>query len=638
MLLSRFWILFLAVVAGVACGAAMLARGMVNRQYDNDLANNLRRDRLVVESTLKLEARAQIDAIAPIAADSDVRAALRAANGRQNDAALNDVSSRLREQLRSLNRQLEGLSADILFAVDRNGVIVAQLGPYERRLGAGLGTFPLVARALAGYVRDDVWTYDTNAYRMAARPVIDGGQYIGAIVHGKKLDDNLAHMLSDRLGGATVGFFRNTQPLGSFVPTDPAGSPSMAELSTPLANVLTEQKVRTGDASDPHPLDSGHGSAIYSLVKGSASALSVGYVIGRPVTHIAAPMDLFSQATTEDFATLPKPMIIVGIVLAFLLGMLIMYFERDMPLMRFRKAVEALGRRAVERLVATEFNGVHRKLAQDINSALDKQAAAGGGDPGRKSVANIDELLGPSPTTGTQPAAFFAFGDAPQSLPPSADDIPKAGKMPPIPPTVVPAKMGAPPPPPPPSAATRAAPGKPTPAPASPPSPAPSPLEMLSLPPTGPSTAAPGPLPTPVVPAMAPAFSNVPSAFDDGDDEGQTMIARVPEELLAQLGDRSSGSQASQADAAAENDGAMTTVSQVKQSPEDQHFRAVFDEFVNVKKQCGEPLQGFTYDKFVQTLKKNKEQIVAKHSASDVKFTVYVKDGKAALKATPVKD
>lgn len=70
---------------------------------------------------------------------------------------------------------------------------------------------------------------------------------------------------------------------------------------------------------------------------------------------------------------------------------------------------------------------------------------------------------------------------------------------------------------------------------------------------------------------------------------------------------------------------------------EEQHFRQIFDEFVRVKEQCGEPTKGLTYDKFVVTLRKNKEQIVSKHGAANVRFTVYVKDGKAALKATPVR-
>ncbi|MFW6051625.1 MAG: MXAN_5187 C-terminal domain-containing protein [Myxococcota bacterium] len=70
---------------------------------------------------------------------------------------------------------------------------------------------------------------------------------------------------------------------------------------------------------------------------------------------------------------------------------------------------------------------------------------------------------------------------------------------------------------------------------------------------------------------------------------------------------------------------------------EEQHFRQVFDDYVAMKKACGEPTAGLTFDKFAQTLRKNRDQIVQKHGAATVRFTVYEKEGKAALKATPVK-
>jgi sRNA-binding regulator protein Hfq len=69
---------------------------------------------------------------------------------------------------------------------------------------------------------------------------------------------------------------------------------------------------------------------------------------------------------------------------------------------------------------------------------------------------------------------------------------------------------------------------------------------------------------------------------------------------------------------------------------EEAHFQEVFQQFLETKRQCGEPVVGLTFEKFVVTLRKNKEQIVAKHGAAQVRFTVYVKDGKAALKARPI--
>ncbi len=98
------------------------------------------------------------------------------------------------------------------------------------------------------------------------------------------------------------------------------------------------------------------------------------------------------------------------------------------------------------------------------------------------------------------------------------------------------------------------------------------------------------------------------------------MIARVPEALISA--------------SATGQMGALTHDA----ADEELHFQKVFEEFVAAKKQCGEPTAGFTFEKFVTTLRKNKEQIVTKHGAKGVRFTVYVKDNRAALKATPIKD
>jgi hypothetical protein len=64
------------------------------------------------------------------------------------------------------------------------------------------------------------------------------------------------------------------------------------------------------------------------------------------------------------------------------------------------------------------------------------------------------------------------------------------------------------------------------------------------------------------------------------------------------------------------------------------YYREIFEEFLQVKIACGEPTDGFTFDKFEKKLQKNTQDILDKHSdVRDVQFTVYVKDGKAALKA-----
>jgi len=70
----------------------------------------------------------------------------------------------------------------------------------------------------------------------------------------------------------------------------------------------------------------------------------------------------------------------------------------------------------------------------------------------------------------------------------------------------------------------------------------------------------------------------------------------------------------------------------------DAYFKQVFDQFVSVKKSCNENTAGLTYAKFAEKLVKNRDDLKSKTGCREVRFTVYVKDGKAALKATPVKD
>lgn len=72
--------------------------------------------------------------------------------------------------------------------------------------------------------------------------------------------------------------------------------------------------------------------------------------------------------------------------------------------------------------------------------------------------------------------------------------------------------------------------------------------------------------------------------------------------------------------------------------PREAYYREVYDEFLQVKQACGENTANFTFDKFSAKLAKNTADIRKKREGvKDVRFTVYVKDGKAALKAKVVK-
>jgi hypothetical protein len=67
------------------------------------------------------------------------------------------------------------------------------------------------------------------------------------------------------------------------------------------------------------------------------------------------------------------------------------------------------------------------------------------------------------------------------------------------------------------------------------------------------------------------------------------------------------------------------------------HFKEIFDQFVKTKNQCGESTVGLTIEPFAEKLRKNTADLKSRYKCSTVKFQVYVKNGKAALKATPIK-
>ena len=141
--------------------------------------------------------------------------------------------------------------------------------------------------------------------------------------------------------------------------------------------------------------------------------------------------------------------------------------------------------------------------------------------------------------------------------------------------------------------------------------------------------------------AAAAAQSGAPPYSDYGDSPPETTrVAAIPQELLRAA--RPMTGENAAVPPPPPRPGMVAPSSAMGNNAvalsEEQHFQDVFREFVATRDECGEPNDGLTYDKFVAKLRKNKEQLVQKYACKTVRFQVYVKEGKAALKATPVKD
>ena len=576
MVLSRFWYVFLAAAAAAAIGAALLGQAVINARSDDALADALARDRAMVDVMLRLEARSRLDRIAFITVDAKLGGLLRQAQGVADEKKLRELGGQVKEVLRSqVSRMVEAgregganenaaeLEPDIAFALDGDGRIIAQLGPLEQNPpGASLATFPLVKRALQGYLRDDVWVYDRRVYRMAARPVMSGSEYAGAIVHGYRLDKGLSEKLAKNLGGATFTFFHESQLLGTSIPSGVQNAPQAGELAPVVAKAQRDPKFARGGSSEPVTLQSS-GHAVIAPVQGTAAGAGVGYAIARPRKLITSPEQLFEQASQDEVKALPMPMLVGGAILLAAIGMLFVYLERDRHMKRMFKMLGEIASNQRDRLIVTEWRGKYRTLADRINQAIDKEVEkAGSSAPSSRKKANLDEILGPTPeSTGTP---FFGFASADE---PAPEPKPTPLAAAPSPPRNVtpepPARPRAP-------AAAASAPLPPTPA---------------AAPPRPPAAA---PAPPPPVAKLAPAAP--PAAAGDGNA-----------------------------------------------FDEDAHWHEVYDLYVATRRQCGEPVDNLSFDKFSITLRKTRDQVVEKHGAKSVRFAVHVKEGKAALKAQPVK-
>ena len=69
----------------------------------------------------------------------------------------------------------------------------------------------------------------------------------------------------------------------------------------------------------------------------------------------------------------------------------------------------------------------------------------------------------------------------------------------------------------------------------------------------------------------------------------------------------------------------------------DPEFRGLFDSYQAARKACGEATDKHTHAKFLERVLKNREEIIAKTGCKDVSFEAIIKEGKASLKATPIR-
>jgi len=130
--------------------------------------------------------------------------------------------------------------------------------------------------------------------------------------------------------------------------------------------------------------------------------------------------------------------------------------------------------------------------------------------------------------------------------------------------------------------------------------------------------------------------ANEPAAEPFPGDE-PTRVEPVGAALIEKLRERDEEVAAQHGNAAAVTMQDFSLPVAEESDPDEEHWRETFDRFCELKAQLGEPADRISFEKFAGKLKKNRADLVAKHNCKGVRFSVYEKEGKAAIRASAIR-
>lgn len=625
----KLWFLpFLMLLPGIAL--FWRVTDQLAASTKQQLANQLASAVGTVNILLNQESNKLLDMANLAASSAEVRSAL-----------MDAQAGRGTERLGTALAEFRLGSGRFFMVVTKTGKVAWRTDKPDRRDDSLVGV-ALVRDGLGGVHRDGIWLVGDTFHRVAISPVTDKNGVLGAVLVADPItgDDAEAMAAAAKMPLALVA---DGKVLGHSL-----GAEVARVTDVPRAFGTPERP------QDPFPLLHG--------MEGQYYGQAVPFVEAWPELKIAVAVPY--AAAFEGLGTAQIWMLLLlgaGFFLALLWTVLL---SRDVnaPLAAITAHLSAVTQGTQEGVLPeSAVSGPYVRLAKLINMVLDKRVPTGrtsldsmlggltGPAPAPASVPQLDLPPPSPPPLGTNPSSASNGGglqglfDAPPPPPPQLAEtedpfarFDEPAMAPPPPPQYAPPppppQYSAPPPPPqysappPPQYSAPPPPPQYSAPPASyarpAPPPPPPPPQMYSPPPARPEATVMMQIPQELLDASAspgarnaPAPSRAPpppprSAPPPPPSEATVMV-QVPQELLAQTG-------------------AM--------DEEQAHFREVYAQFVRTREQCGEPAEDLTFERFAQKLNKNKQQLVEKYGCRTVRFQVYVKAGKAALKAVPVRE
>jgi len=609
MFLSKIWFVLVALLAGVAVTAAFVAPRPADRRIEQLEGQRLDRAQYAAEQMLKNDARRWIDYVAKLGRDSHLTEALDSSSrGAGEPKTLHET---VRSRLKALVPDRAGIGVESLIAVDKQGRVVARVGDDEGEYGESIAGAEVVGDALRGYLSDDVWGAAGRLRRVGAAPVTSKSRerIVGAVVVAVETGKRLAEMWKQNLG-VDVAIVLGRNVVSSTLPEALLGQ---------LPELIEQHATEIANHKRTRPLILYMGTERMLLIAapfvGEASEQRAYYVLLNKQAPGSDPWVLLSNASSDDlrWGHFPWLSLALGMLAMIAIGLLLQRIEVEGPIRRLRAEVHSLSRNEIQKIDDIKYGGKLGGIARDINATVEHftHAVLPKSETAKKDIGAILDRGGSAdgqsfdvsrakptpPTPPPNPASVAASLFGAPKLPPSMGVTPTPVSVPSLPPAQAPS--------PPANAIPTGAVNRTLMMPNFR-----SPMETTSsnsgeFAAVSPSALieAPSPpplhrdLPPPPVPT-SPAYS-APPAAPVAPPQPSAPSAPVDEDSV--------------------------------------HFQQVFEEYIALRIKCGESATSVVADKFFAKLRSNREQLMAKYNCRSARFSVYVKDGKAAIKATPVR-
>ena len=574
MFLAKIWFFLVALVAAIALTIALVLPRPAQRTLVAEEQQRLVVACGVIDILLGDDARNRVELAGAFSRTQEIVTALESASGA---ASIDEARMKqVRDVGDAVMKTIQGSrKPDFAMLIDRRGRVVARVRLDENDFGDIAAGRPLVDDALAGFLRDDIWVQNGTMYFVSAAPVIKRDPPVAYV--GAIV---LGHQVTNALATKLVSSL-NVDVGFHLGKEDVASSKTLSLDHAPLVDAV--KKLTGGDlnqdcqANQPIEISTAKDelTAVVARLPGEAAGKGAFYSVFIKRPESVGFMGSLKAVTQSDLGFGKFPWPLVGGGFILILGIGIAFMFIESDRPLKRLAADAV------RLA----KGEKERLGEDEHAGKYGSIARSVnihidklGREAKTAKKDLDQLLGPAPEGSLGTIDLLAT-----ALPPSRPGGPAPAVAPP------------------PSDFRFNDPG---------PSRPPIPSARPGTPPPGMGRpmAPPPPAPPSLASSMPPAQPGAAMLGDSLDDD---ILGGVPPMSL-------------QAEPSAGN--------------ADPYFKSVFDQFVALKKSCGEPTAGLTYGKFAEKLVKNRDDLMAKTGCKEVRFTVYVKDGKAALKATPVKE